>query len=170
MRRLLCARGCCSSFGNCTSLRPQGGAPQVGRVRLQFLRELHFIEAIGVLNAKSCPHSSCSSFGNCTSLRPPFSSMTASARGRCSSFGNCTSLRRVGAGGGGLDLEGCSSFGNCTSLRRRADHHRQLIGGLQFLRELHFIEARQCWRSPGSRPCCSSFGNCTSLRLQWGML
>ena len=36
--------------------------------------------------------------------------------------------------------------------------------GLQFLRELHFIEARCSYRSRTYRPGCSSFGSCTSLR------
>ena len=90
---------------------------------LQFLRELHFIEASSATCAKS--------------------------RGRgCSSFGNCTSLRRLNgqAVGMGLGLQflrelhfieaaTCSSPGSSPP-------------SLQFLRELHFIEARlqTCWR------------------------
>ena len=37
----------CSSSGNCTSLRRRGPARLPGARRLQFLRELHFIEATG---------------------------------------------------------------------------------------------------------------------------
>ena len=35
---------------------------------------------------------------------------------------------------------------------------------LQFLRELHFIEAIPALPNWVARPCCSSFGSCTSLR------
>ena len=61
----------CSSFGNCTSLRLRVGAPQHRTVvRLQFLWELHFIEA-GASAAGMTSPAGCSSFGNCTSLRQP---------------------------------------------------------------------------------------------------
>ena len=60
---------CCSSFGNCTSLR----------------RYLH--------PPGEVTHG-CSSFGNCTSLRLRVLFASPEAGG-CSSFGNCTSLRQV---------------------------------------------------------------------------
>ena len=109
--------------------------------RLQFLRELHFIEA---------------------SPRDPYSGTGR----RCSSFGNCTSLRRLDQLQRPDHRGRCSSFGNCTSLRLRPGNHPRPDRRLQFLRELHFIEAPHrrgtCYRP--SR--CSSFGNCTSLRHQ----
>ena len=141
----------------------------------------------------------CSSFGNCTSLRAITEGEPRLVR-TCSSFGNCTSLRGFAC----LDIDtgqACSSFGNCTSLREKDAPMRNgqfrlavlsgsglwLLEGLQFFRELHFIEgAHQCahnrmcglqffrelhfieGRLSGGGfkpPCpCSSFGNCTSLR------
>ena len=41
---------------------------------------------------------------------------------------------------------------------------RTLYAGLQFLWELHFIEAAVTHMSDKSCHSCSSFGNCTSLR------
>ena len=127
-----------SSFGNCTSLRLRYRPPQGSADGSQFLRELHFIE-VGSRPWRSLRSWPCSFFGNCTSLRPQ--RMEGRTRGRRrSSFGNCTSLRPVG---------------------------RVLLGDddeLQFLRELHFIEAStlSTWAITGSS--CSSFGSCTSLR------
>ena len=108
---------------------------------LQFLRELHFIEA----------------------GRRPGCRTTLGVS--CSSFGNCTSLRHAGPTGHRVRLAGCSSFGNCTSLRPLRQRRGRGRAGLQFLRELHFIEARKSKRPQRQLDRCSSFGNCTSLRL-----
>ena len=107
----------CSSFGNCTSLRLIEGHLLNLTSRLQFLRELHFIEA-----------------GNRRGGR-------SSVRG-CSSFGNCTSLRRGGSACARPFSGRCSSFGNCTSLRQGRLQHVSRSARLQFLWELHFIEAQ----------------------------
>ena len=106
----------CSSFGSCTSLRRRQRALFHGGDALQFLRELHFIEASGT-------------------NRPPFEWLS------CSSFGSCTSLRLPSSPEADHIVPRCSSFGSCTSLRQGLSAH---VGGyhdLQFLRELHFIEA-----------------------------
>ena len=87
------------------------------------------------------------------------------AHPRCSSFGSCTSLRPIHSAEVPANAASCSSFGSCTSLRQR--HRQRPAAGdvLQFLRELHFIEAgRRRW-SRTSTSSCSSFGSCTSLRL-----
>ena len=108
---------------------------------LQFLRELHFIEASSTAAACSS-RACCSSFGNCTSLRRRTNGYQCRQRTRCSSFGNCTSLRPAQACGGDDEPE-----------------------PLQFLRELHFIEARSSSTLRWAASSCSSFGSCISLRL-----
>ena len=112
-------------------------------IRSQFLRELHFIEA----------------------LKPSGTPDTPTSR---SSFGNCTSLRRLAreVGSGRQPLRR-SSFGNCTSLRLRTKEQRLEDHMSQFLRELHFIEASMGARGRRTaRRSRSSFGTCTSLRLR----
>ena len=88
----------------------------------QFLRELHFIEASSPRLTRARPHGR-SSFGNCTSLRP-------------GGFGRAPAPSRCR-----------SSCGNCTSLRLGDRNLNRRLGTLsQFLRELHFIEARSLIR------------------------
>ena len=64
-----------------------------------------------------------------------------------------------------MTRKGCSSFGNCTSLRLPGISFPGEGLWLQFLRELHFIEAAASLPTVFSQGGCSSFGNCTSLRL-----
>ena len=105
----------------------------------QFLRELHFIEVMtGSAQDQAQPRHS--SLGNCTSLRLAHLALHAPVVGR-------------------------SSFGNCTSLRPSNKDFCEHISRSQFLRDLHFIEARRADVRPWSATCRSSFGNCTSLRL-----
>ncbi len=130
---------------------------------LQFLRELHFIEA-------------------------PTSSSAPRGIPSCSSSGNCTSLRRVqgDVGEDGRVLQFLRELHFIEAGRRRSSalrsrmlqflrelHFIEAPAGcasrrtpprLQFLRELHFIEAFRSWRSCASGSSCSSSGNCTSLR------
>ena len=83
---------------------------------------------------------------------------------RCSSFGSCTSLRPADTSRADWPFNRCSSFGSCTSLRRLGEDRRAVVDGLQFLRELHFIEAQRTPHGPPHPGRCSSFGSCTSLR------
>ena len=156
--------GRCSSFGSCTSLRPRSTPSSSRYVSwLQFLRELHFIEA-STSRHTHCRGRCCSSFGSCTSLRPGDEGFLDVTRG-CSSFGSCTSLRQADRSITFGPLCGCSSFGSCTSLRHARDDSAVREVMLQFLRELHFIEAGTATQPSSSQPGCSSFGSCTSLRL-----
>ena len=133
---------CCSSFGSCTSLRPghagERGVP--GRL-LQFLRELHFIEARS-------------------------SSTLRWAASSCSSFGSCTSLR-LGGSSDGIPDPALQFLRKLHFIEAGTERVPAGPGcRLQFLWGLHFVEAG-CRQAPTGRPAgCSSFGNCTSLRRQ----
>ena len=87
---------------------------------LQFLRELHFIEAL-LSDQAFIKALGCSSSGNCTSLRLPAHDPPASA-------GVLQFLRE-------LHFIEASRTRECACATSR----------LQFLRELHFIEARSQW-------------------------
>ena len=153
----------CSSFGSCTSLRRRQCALFHGGDALQFLRELHFIEASGT-NRPPFEWLSCSSFGSCTSLRLPSSPAADHIVPRCSSFGSCTSLRQgLSAHVGGYhDLQFLRELHFIEAGPRITTGPWPIR--LQFLRELHFIEASSRPRPWTRRPGCSSFGSCTSLR------
>ncbi len=135
----------CSSFGNCTSLRPLRQRRGRGRAGLQFLRELHFIEA-SPCQPPMIARQVLQFLRELHFIEARKSKRPQRQLDRCSSFGNCTSLRLHLEDRGGAPRPGCSSFGNCTSLRPLRQRRGRGRAGLQFLRELHFIEAGRACR------------------------
>ena len=131
---------------------------------LQFFRELHFIEALRRCEPVEQDAPRCSSFESCTSLRQPRHAQRRHTQRRCSSFESCTSLRHR-EGGGEVEGGGLQFFRELHFIEARtAPRDVETVSPLQFFRELHFIEAPHHALGGPREGCCSSFESCTSLR------